>query len=394
MPGVSSLRKWYLLHKWSSLICTFFLLVICLTGLPLVFIDEISEWWRGDPPTVSLPADTPMANIDEMVLTAKGPKGSFPGETVRWMSFEDDRPEVWIGLAPSYEADRKKDHVVRLDARTGKVLRALKSGEHTSPLFIGLMFKLHTDLFVGLYGELFLGAMGLLFVIATVSGVMLYSPFMKKLNFGTIREGRASRLKWLDLHNLIGIVTLVWVLVMGITGVLNDLSVPLYEVWRKTELNTHMQQYQHKPMPEQLTSAQAAYDTVSKAIPNKSIRSIRFPDGEQGSAHHYMVWTKGATPLTSRLFMPVLVDARTGVLTSVISLPWYLVALQTSRPLHFGDYGGLPLKIIWVLLDLATIAILISGLYLWFARRKATENRIAELERQHAIPAAIETESA
>jgi len=43
--------------------------------------------------------------------------------------------------------------------------------------------------------------------------------------------------------------------------------------------------------------------------------------------------------------------------------------LQISRPLHFGDYGGVPLKVIWAAFDLAIIFVLVSGLYLWFARR-------------------------
>ncbi len=62
-------------------------------------------------------------------------------------------------------------------------------------------------------------------------------------------------------------------------------------------------------------------------------------------------------------------------------MPWYLRTLEVARPLHFGDYGGLPLKIIWALLDLVTIAVLGSGLYLWLARRKSpVEQQIAELE--------------
>jgi len=34
------------------------------------------------------------------------------------------------------------------------------------------------------------------------------------------------------------------------------------------------------------------------------------------------------------------------------------------------DYGGMPLKIIWALLDLATIIILGTGLYLWLVRAR------------------------
>jgi uncharacterized iron-regulated membrane protein len=52
----------------------------------------------------------------------------------------------------------------------------------------------------------------------------------------------------------------------------------------------------------------------------------------------------------------------------VPKLPWYLTALLVSQPLHFGDYGGMPMQIIWALLDIATIIVLGSGLYLWLKR--------------------------
>lgn len=95
-------------------------------------------------------------------------------------------------------------------------------------------------------------------------------------------------------------------------------------------------------------------------------------------------------PLTSRLNTPVLVDGATGALTTVARMPWYLTALELSRPLHFGDYGGMPLKIIWALLDLITIVVLVSGLYLWLARRRATEAHIADLMRRHEAAAAVQ----
>jgi uncharacterized iron-regulated membrane protein len=51
-------------------------------------------------------------------------------------------------------------------------------------------------------------------------------------------------------------------------------------------------------------------------------------------------------------------------------LPWYLTVLLLSEPLHFGDYGELPLKILWTALDALTIVILVSGVYLWVARKR------------------------
>ena len=64
-----------------------------------------------------------------------------------------------------------------------------------------------------------------------------------------------------------------------------------------------------------------------------------------------------------------MVDARTGAVTTIEETPWYISAINLSVPLHFGDYGGLPLKIIWALLDIVAIVVLLSGLYLWLERR-------------------------
>src|SRR3546814_3569311 len=78
----------------------------------------------------------------------------------------------------------------------------------------------------GLPGKLFLGVMGVLFAIAIVSGVVFYRPFMAKLAFGTVRRERSRRVKWLDLHNLLGIVTVGWLIVVALTGVINTLAEP------------------------------------------------------------------------------------------------------------------------------------------------------------------------
>lgn len=65
-----------------------------------------------------------------------------------------------------------------------------------------------------------------------------------------------------------------------------------------------------------------------------------------GTPHHNLVWMHGTSILHRRLFTPVLVDAQTGALLKAEPLPWYLRALEIWRPLHFGDHGGLPLKLI------------------------------------------------
>lgn len=74
------------------------------------------------------------------------------------------------------------------------------------------------------------------------------------------------------------------------------------------------------------------------------------------SPHRYGVFLRGDAPLTSRLFEPVPVDAQTAVVTDSRDLPWYPTILLVSQPLHFGNYGGMPLRIIWAALDVATLS--------------------------------------
>lgn len=389
----SALRKWVWVHKWSSLACTLFLVIICISGLPLIFIHEINEAVlpsRGS--ATALSDDTPYASIDGLIAISRG---RYPDHLVINVFVEDDEPYAFVSMAPSFEAalaDPTLNHWIKFDIRTGELVNTSEQFRQDMkaalPAVIStimeIMRRVHVDLFAKLPGQLFLGMMALLFVIALISGVVLYGPFMRKHRFGIIRDGRTRRLKWLDLHNLLGVVTLTWMAIVGLTGAINELTQPANDLWRaavqiELGIGKHAAEL---PSQAGMVSAQGAFDTVRRAMPGSVVQSLVFPSPTSISPNHYTVWAKGDTPVTARMNTAALVDARTGELTKVLEMPWYLKTLQLSRPLHFGDYGGLPLKIIWALLDIVTIIVLGSGLYLWWTRRSTFPNlaevRLAE----------------
>jgi uncharacterized iron-regulated membrane protein len=382
MTSVRSLRRWAAIHKWTSLVCTLFLLLFCLTGLPLIFEHELRELMSDDPPYATLPDDAPRADLDTLVAAARR---RHPTEFPLFVFVDDDEPKVVVGMLPSPTAPPAAVRRLKFDARSGALLVETEAAATRGIDFLEVMLRLHRDLFAGLPGELFLGAMGLMFVVAIVSGVVLYLPFMRRLDFGTVRWWRGRRLRWLDLHNLLGVVTVAWALVVGVTGIVNELSRPLFLLFQRTDVQAMLLPYRGQPVPspDRLASVQVAYALVQRDLPGRTPTSIVFPNDRIGSPHHYLVWTKGSSALTSRLLTPVLIDAERGALAMVVELPWYLRALQVSRPLHFGDYGGLPLKIIWAVLDLITIVVLASGLYLWLSRRRSpTVVEEAEIEAE------------
>ena len=121
----------------------------------------------------------------------------------------------------------------------------------------------------------------------------------------------------------------------------------------------------------QFASLDATLDKARKTAPDMNVSFVAFPGTPFTSSHHFAVFMRGHTPLTSRLLKPVLLDGETGEVSDARDLPVYLKALLVSQPLHFGDYGGMPLKILWALLDVLTIMVLGTGVYLWLRRRKA-----------------------
>lgn len=303
-------------------------------------------------------------SLDRLIEIARAER---PYEVLRFATAVRDAPLWNMEMGASIES-MKLTSIVTIDARTGRIMRV---GDRLRSPVIQFIKDLHTELLMGQPGMLFLGLIALCFLASIVSGVVVYGPFMRRLDFGTIRDARARRLYWLDLHNLTGIVLTAWLLVVGITGAINTLSQQIAQRWMKTELAEMIGPWRDAPLPSNIVSAQMAIETAMAAAPGMTVATVAMPGTLFAGRHHYDVFLSGNEPLTSKLIMPVLINAADGSLTEMRSLPLYAKALFLSRPLHFGDYGGMPLKIIWALLDVITIIVLVSGLYLWFARRKA-----------------------
>ena len=371
----STLRRWGWIHKWSSLVCTLFILMLCLTGLPLIFSHEIDHLAGSEIEAPLMPEGTPHTSVDQVAAEAVR---AYPGLVPLYFFAEEDLPNLWyVKLDTRVDTDESESLLILSDARTAEVVGVPDFDEG----FMSVMYRLHVDLYAGLAGKLFLGFMGLLLIVAIVSGVVLYTPFMRKLGFGEVRRERAPRTRWLDLHNLLGIVTLVWALAVGFTGVINTWADLIFKGWQAEQVaalqagNTRVLLVADaEGVPAADGSIQTAMDRVLTAVPDMAVSMIAWPGTLRATPEHVAVILGGNTPLTSRLTQALLVDPVSGEVLEASARPWYVTALQLSEPLHFGDYGGLPLKVLWALLDLLTIVVLGSGLYLWL-KRGATEAR-------------------
>lgn len=358
-----TIKIWSEVHSWSSLIATLFLLMLCVTGLPLIFHDEIDAL-SGDQTAMNGPASTregqPLDQIVAEALTLSGQP------TPLFIGFSQDSPIITVTTGPMSNAPEAEMRLFSFNRMTGEPV-----GEVRDEGVMHFLLELHTDMFLGQPGMWFLGVMGFLFVVAIVSGVVLYVPFMRRLAFGTLRNDANPRVRSLDQHNLLGIVTLGWALVVALTGAINAFAAPLTDSWRNGELANMVaaQGGTDALAPARYGSIDKAMAAAKAAQPGLSPQFIGFPGGAWSSPRHYAIFFQGDTPLTSHVLTPALVDAETGKLDAIRSMPAFNQALMLSKPLHFGDYGGLAMKLVWALLDLATIWVLVTGLKLWLKRR-------------------------
>ncbi|MDF0518793.1 PepSY domain-containing protein [Bradyrhizobium yuanmingense] len=367
------LRWWSWIHRWSSLICTIFALLLCLTGLPLIFHEELGP----NPAIDEVAGPGGRASVDRMIAEALAGR---PGEVVPYLFYDRDKPILKIPTAASMTSAPDTFFYKVFDIRTGKALAADQPNEG----FLYIMLRLHADLFAGTKGMLFLGGMGLLLTLSIVSGMVLYGPFARRLRFGEIRKRHSNRLRWLDLHNLLGIITLAWFGIVTLTGVINTLAAPIELMWQSNQLLEMAAQNRGKAPDDRKAPVDLVLANVRAAVPGMTVMTLAFPGTPFSTPTHYAAFLTGDTPLTSRILKPAIIDAASGEVVAVRDMPWYATALFVSQPLHFGDYGGLPLKIIWALLDIVTIIILISGLYLWLAKSRAGGARLDLVETASA----------
>src|SRR3546814_17082130 len=93
-----TIQAWYLVHKWTSLVCTAFLLMLCDTGLPLIFAEEIGHLSGAEPElTAPAPGAVP-ATLDSLLAKAKA---EYLGEMTLFPACISGDPTDYHNSAPT-----------------------------------------------------------------------------------------------------------------------------------------------------------------------------------------------------------------------------------------------------------------------------------------------------
>ena len=136
-----SIRRWNAVHKWTSLVCTLFLLMLCLTGLPLIFHEELDAALGASIEPDAAPDNSPLLSFDRIIEIARVAQ---PSRVVTIVGADDEDP-IWHVYMASTITAPKTEVIVSIDSRTGRILHvgAAARGDVTK-----FLLDLHTDLFL------------------------------------------------------------------------------------------------------------------------------------------------------------------------------------------------------------------------------------------------------
>lgn len=368
------------LHSVCGLIAGIGLLVIGLSGSVLMFSREIDGLLRPEVVRASPRDGASRLPMDELIGRVSA---SFPGHQIMgWVPAAEgsgDSDRAWVKLP-----DDEHWLFAHVDPHTGRILS--RPSESTSH-FTGWMLELHYSLLADHAGLLVAGLFAVLLVLLGISGVWLYRDFFR--NFFRLRWGRSTRILFSDLHKFVGINAVVFNLVLGFTGAWWNLSHLIGHLFE--EEHAEVAAAERPPAPGEWASVDAMLREAPKHVEGFEARYIGFPQTPDDAVHLYGRHGD-AGPFRGEHGSLVVFEAKSGALRSASDVRegslWDQI-YDSFVPLHFGTFGGWPIRILWCLGGLAPGTLAVSGFVIWRSRRKKAKP-LASVERSVDAGAAIQ----
>lgn len=216
-------RKFLLkLHLWLSLPLGIIITLICLSGATLVFKNEIRNA-LGMPKVVAPHGKSGKGGKDGKTASLQQEKSTVshqcsPNGCSQCPSKEVCHPSASAkddASAKSNEAVKEKTSVVGKSSS-----KDAPYGTTTKRDFFSYVTKFHTGLLMGSVGKLIVTYTTLLFVFILLSGIFIFLPGNGKQlrQRFKVEWGKGAKRRLFDLHVSLGWWTLLWLLLLAVTG--------------------------------------------------------------------------------------------------------------------------------------------------------------------------------
>lgn len=351
-------RRWFEIHSWLGVITGLMLFLICWSGTTAVLSYEID--WLLDP-RLRVEPQPQRASWGELAEAVRRAHPEATGISLHAGEYARSAAHADIEL-PNGDARR-----VYLDPYTAEVRGA------TTLFNVQRFFRnLHMCLFdVGndYGGYWFVGAFGILLLVSTLTPLIFYRRWWR--GFFTLKTGRGARVFWSDAHKLAGVWTLLFSLLMAFTGIWYLVE------WAKPITYPETPRFENSS-PRVQSEAGADLDAILErahtAWPELQIHTVGLPEGSywgdvvyvDGQATGWLVRDRSNRLLVNPF------TAQIRYRQSAESIGWPARWIDTADPLHFGNFGGLAVKLVWFVFGLMLSGLCLTGAYLHVQRLRSS----------------------
>lgn len=333
------------------------LLVIGVTGSLLVFAKELETFFNPQFMRVEkvtnerLPMDTLLASANRAL-----PDYEITG----WLP-RHEHPH-WADVIYMIRRGTDEWKVGTVDQFTGNLVASPRDLDAT---LTGWLLELHYKFFADHTGMLITAALAVVLCLSGITGVWLYRDFWKSIF--RLRWRASARIFFSDLHKMIGITSVAFNLLLGFTGAYWNFTHVIGE-WISGE---HEQPKLSNRLYAGAISLEALIVEGENRLPGFRANYISLPNEPKAPITLWGAFTPH-NPLRSPYGSTVVFDAQTGAFqtaTDIRAQGWWTQAVDAFEPLHFGTFGGLPVKILWFFGGLTPGLLAISGSLIWWKRR-------------------------
>ena len=372
MLSANRARQLFAVHRWTGLITGLFILFLSLTGAALVFITEIDRVvhryllvYKPSGPMIA--PEQALAAVAAQYPKAKASRVDLP-------YIESSVFTVWTNRQ---NVDGRRFNQIMVNPYTAEITGVRNL--NTSLPFV--LRQLHLRfLKFGWKGRVVVGGFGVLLLLSTITGLFIYSRFIRALpRWYSIRRDRGFQISTSDWHKLVGVVALAFNLVIAFTGAVLGLeNLARYSPAVQEAIHPKVDKSAFPKPPATLNGAVPVSAVVAQAkaaVPGFAPLYVSLPRAKKS---HYIVHGNlrgrvemesasqvGVHALTGEVFMQHLSRD-----TKTITKAYYWM-----DPLHFGYWGGVASKALYLVFGLTTAFLSITGFVVWYMKTRKRRAR-------------------
>lgn len=352
------------------------LFVICFSGAWAVVGDELHYWEARNerrPPADIVQLDAVLASARRAGLDTRNVTLALPQGTRRH-----------VLVSPGDRERAAPARRLAFDPVTGQIV-APAAGRMAE-----IVTTLHKSFYAGFPGRVAVSLFGVAMTVLVLGGIALHPR--RRRDAVTLRVGPGWRGLANGAHRLIGLWLLPMLLLIAVTGIFSGLgALGTVALARFTypggmpqvmaELTGGGRPPPASGQPADMPSMDALLRHQRDAYPTFQPEILTLGRWGDSNATLTVAGTR-AGQLSTAVFEKYHYRARDGALQredGIAGRGAWLQAFVAIQPLHFAQYGGVPIKLLYFCAGIGASLLVISGLFLWLERRRVDGQNTAAM---------------